>query len=307
MHRLEESYWFLRARSNELKDGDKNTKYFHHKSSSRRRRNLIKGLTDNNGVWKSDPTAMQSIIANYFSQIFDAELSDDANTALGGLSRKVLEEMNETLDRAPSDTKIKDALFQMHPTKAPGPGGFHALFFQTFWSTVGEDVISFVKSWWYGTASLEGISKTCISLIPKCKHPKVITEFRPINCYNVLYKIMSKVMANKLKPFLGDIISFNQSAFIWKRSITDSASIAFEFFHSMKRKVSSSKGCFALKLDMSKAYDRVEWGFLEKVKWRMGFSDDWVRRIMDCISSVSFSFKLNGNIFGDLKPSRGLR
>lgn len=114
-------------------------------------------------------------------------------------------------------------------------------------------------------------------------------------------------MANKLKPYLGDIISSNQSAFIPKWSITDNALIAFEIFHSMKRKASSSKGSLSLKLDMSKAYDRVEWGFIERFMWRMGFSNDWVQQVMECISSVSFSFKLNGTIFGDLQPTRGLR
>lgn len=112
LHRLEESYWFMRARSNELRDGDKNTKYFHHKASSRRRRNTIKGLTDENGVWKSDSPTMQRIIADYFSHIFSLETPADSDTALSGLSRKVSEEMNEALDRAPSDTEIKDALFQ---------------------------------------------------------------------------------------------------------------------------------------------------------------------------------------------------
>ena len=115
-----------------------------------------------------------------------------------------------------------------------------------------------MKYWWRGTASLEGINNTCISLNPKCKDPKFMSEFHPISCCNVLYKIISKVMANKLRPSLTDIISSNQTAFIPKRSITDNAVIAFEVIHSMKRKVSSTNGSFALKLDMSKAYDRVK-------------------------------------------------
>lgn len=89
--------------------------------------------------------------------------------------------------------------------------------------------------------------------------------------------------------------------------ITDKALIAFEVFHTMKRSTAPSIQSFALKLDMIKAYDRVEWCFLERVMVLMGFSNEWVNRVMSCISSVSFSFKLNGQIFGNLTPTRGLR
>lgn len=98
-----------------------------------------------------------------------------------------------------------------------------------------------------------------VVLISKCEDPKRITKFRPISCCNVLYKIISKVMSNKLKPFLEQIISINQSAFVPKRLITDDALVAFEIFHAMKRGGEGKDGTIALKLDMSKAYDRVEW------------------------------------------------
>ena len=134
-----------------------------------------------------------------------------------------------------------------------------------------------------------------------------MTEFRPISCCNVLYKIISKTLANKLKPLLGDIISENQSAFILKRLISDNALIAFEIFHAMKRKWDGKDGSFALKLDMEKAYDRVEWCFLERVMYKKGFCDAWVSKIMYCLASVSFAFKINDKVTGFIIPSRGLR
>ncbi|CAO2827157.1 unnamed protein product [Amaranthus hypochondriacus] len=130
--------------------------------------------------------------------------------------------------------------------------------------------------------------------------PKNTSDYRLISCCNVIYKIISKVMANKLKPFLHELISINQSAFIPGRLITDNAVLAFEAFHAMKRRANGRSNTFALKLDMSKAYDRIDWSFLERVMLRMGFSDAWIRRILSCLSSV-------GCICGNVIPSRGLR
>ena len=122
----------------------------------------------------------------------------------------------------------------MHPTKAPGMDGFHAIFFQKFWDVIGDDIVGMVKSWWRGNIDLSNINKTCLSLIPKGSEPHSVDNFRPISCCNIMYKIISKTMANKLKSLLNDAILVNQSTFIPKRLITDNTLLAFEAFHAMK-------------------------------------------------------------------------
>lgn len=98
----------------------------------------------------------------------------------------------------------------MHPNKAPGPDGMHILIFQKFWHIIRGDIISFVvKNGWNGAVNLKEVNKTCVVLIPKCENPKHIAEFRPISYCNVLYKIIYKVLGNKLKPFLDKIIYIN--------------------------------------------------------------------------------------------------
>lgn len=115
-----------------------------------------------------------------------------------------------------------------------------------------------------------------------------VSQFCPISLCNYSYKIVSKVLVNRLKPLLPSIISPNQSAFVVGRQIQDNVLIAHEVFHFLKMR--KAKGLFelALKIDMNKAYDRVEWDFLEAIMNRIGFDSNWINLIMGCVSTVDF-------------------
>ena len=133
-----------------------------------------------------------------------------------------------------------------------------------------------------------------------------MTEFRPISLSNVIYKLIAKVLANRLKLILPHKISENQSAFTAERLITNNVLIAFEMMHYLEHK-KESKDCYmAIKLDMSKTYDRVEWGFIEQVMRKLGFHERWIGLIMRCITTVSYSVLINGVAHGNIVPSRGL-
>ncbi|KAK9697218.1 hypothetical protein RND81_08G022400 [Saponaria officinalis] len=231
LRRQIETYWYTRAR----------------KSKQRKSRNLIKGIEDEGGQWCTRMTEMTKVIEDYFRQLF------------GSSNPENLEDVLESIPPV-SDDEIREALFSMHPNKAPGPDGMHALFYQKHWEIVGPDICHFAR---------------------ECS-PRKITEYRPIS------------LSNRLKPLLNGFITENQSAFTPGRLITDNALIAFEIFHAMKRGGEGRHGHVAIKLDMSKAYDRVEWVFLDGVMRRMGFSERWRSKVMACASGI-------------VRPSRGLR
>jgi hypothetical protein len=164
--------------------------------------------------------------------------------------------------------EVKEALFQMFPTKAPGPDGFPAHFFQRHWNVCGTEVTAVVLRILKGEDDPTVINNTFIVLIPKVASPDELGQFRLISLCNVLYKIASKVVSNTLKVVLPDIISEEQSAFVPGRLITNNIISAFECLHFMKRKRAKEVRCCALKLDMKKAYDRVEWSYLRAIMLR---------------------------------------
>jgi ribonuclease HI len=219
----------------------------------------------------------------------------------------ISQSMNDNLVREFSAGEVDQALKQMAPLTAPGPDGLPPLFYQKYWHVVGPEVTSGVLSCLNSGKVLSSINHTYITLIPKVKNPEKVTEFRPISLCNVIYKLVSKVIANRLKLILPKIISESQSAFVPGRLITDNILVAFETLHHMNSTRIGRDGAMALKLDMSKAYDRVEWVFLEKIMGKMGFHNKFIGLIMSCIKSVSYSILINGEPHGFIKPSRGLR
>jgi hypothetical protein len=219
----------------------------------------------------------------------------------------VTEEMDNSLLREFTEEEVCEALDSIGDLKAPGPDGMPAIFYKKHWEVVGPQVIKEVLGVLNGGPIPAEWNDTWVTLIPKVKNPEAMKDLRPISLCNVVYKLISKVLANRLKSILNELIAPNQSAFVPGRLITDNILLAYEVTHFMKNKRSGADGVAALKLDMSKAYDRVEWSFLEEMMRRLGFHENWIALIMKCCSTVKYRFKLNGSLTDEVVPGRGLQ
>ncbi|XP_028945660.1 uncharacterized protein [Malus domestica] len=233
--------------------------------------------------------------------------SRDWGNILNCLEPMVSELMNADLIKPVSEEEIKAAVHQMGGLKAPGPDGFQGIFYHSFWDIIVAEVNGLVMDFMQGVGNSRSINSTYLVLIPKVPTPELVSQYRPISLCNFSFKILSKVLANRLQPLLPLLISPMQNVFIADRQIQENLGLAHELFHFLKLRKTKQKFEMCVKLDMQKAYDRVEWDFLEAVLLKLGFSRDWTNLVMNCVRTVKFAILLNGQPGKWFSPSRGIR
>lgn len=211
----------------------------------------------------------------------------------------------ESLVRQVSDDEVKYAIFDIEDSKAPGPDGFTAKFFKAAWGIVGKEVCLAVQEFFSSGKILGELNATLISLVPKIPTLNKVFDFRHIACCNILYKCISKVITNRIKGVLGKLVNENQSAFIVGRQITNNVLLAQELLRGYNRKQKVKK-C-ALKIDLQKAYDTLDWEFLKKILELFGFHWKMVGWIMTCVTTSKFTLNFNGDRVGYFSGGRGLR
>ena len=208
----EELYWVQRGRVNWLQHGDQNTAFFHRSASARRKKNFIKNLKNDAGDLIEDSDQLKGLAAGYFGQLFTSEIQVPDQEVLDKVEACVSADMNERLMATYTREEVKKAMFNIGNLKAPGPDGLHAVFYKRFWHIIGEDLTDEVLNAVNSRTIPEGWNNTTIVLIPKVENPEFITQFRPISLCNVVYKVISKLIANRLKHLYiaGDYIPYTK-------------------------------------------------------------------------------------------------
>ncbi|OMO52011.1 reverse transcriptase [Corchorus capsularis] len=257
--REEEIYWHQRARVSWLNCGDKNTQFFHQSTLQRRQYNKILRIKDDNGDWIDKEEVILEKFCSHYEGLFTSEYQGMGDLDLSCVPKLVTDEMNMDLLKEVTMAEVKDVVFQIGSLKSPGPDGSNGQFYHRFWDIVKGDLFKMVRSFMHSGRMLRELNQTEVVLIPKVKVAEDIGQFRPISLCNVAYKVISKVLVNRLKERMDKIISENQSAFIAGRQIFDNVLIAQEAFHHIRLKKKGKKGVVAMKIDINRAYDRVEY------------------------------------------------
>ncbi|CAN1222018.1 LINE-1 retrotransposable element ORF2 protein [Linum grandiflorum] len=301
----EETLWMQKARVDWTLQGDRNTRYFHTTTLRRRHHNRIRGLKNEAGEWILDPKELQDIARSFFVSLFSAGQTQDV--ALDELFHvRLSEDERDRVSACLSNSDVYSALKGMGRLKSPGKDGFNPLFFQKCWSTVGSDFTRFVVNCFRNPELIPAVNDTSIVLIPKVSQPTSMSQFRPISLCSVIYKALTKCLANRIRGLMKKLIGVNQTSFVLGRQISENIIILQEVVHSMRLKT-GRKGVFAIKLDLAKAYDRIEWKFVEETLRRANFPENFISVTMSCISSATTQVLWNGALTEPFTPGRGLR
>ena len=299
---LEEVSWRQKSREIWLKEGDRNTGFFQRMANSHRRRNSFSSISIN-GRRLVKETEVKEGLVDAFQSLLSASnnwcppFPDLCLNLIGADQTAKLEEMF-------TEEEVLAAVSGLNVDKAPGPDGFPIAFWSFNWDFVKDEVMGFFKDFFQNDQFVKSLNATFLVLVPKGSTVKDLKDLRPISLVGSLYKILSKVLANRIKSVMRLIISQSQNAFVEGRQILDAALIANEAVDSTLRR--KEKGILC-KLDIEKAYDHIRWDFILQTLERMGFGSKWIRWMNWCISTASFSVMFNGSPTGFFRSSRGLR
>eukprot|EP00253_Pinus_taeda_P023887 PITA_23887 len=305
--RKEEEYWRLKSRSLWLKAGDRNTSYFHRQYRARLTRNHIAEIKTPEGSVCNSYHQIKLAVENYFRNLYRKENhSNDEEIVdfMSNIPNLISPEENAELCRPATEEEIIKVVWSMDADKAPGPNGFTVHFYKACWHIIKVDLYKMISRFMKKAKVGGGTNSTYLALIPKEINPETFARFRPISLCDASYKILAKLIANRIKPLLKKLISPSQGGFVEGTNITDNVIQVQEIVHSSKQR--KEKGML-VKLDMASAFDRVDRSFICKVLMAFGFSQQFINLINSCIGNPWIALLVNGRPTNFFQTQRGIK
>jgi hypothetical protein len=303
--REEEIRLFQWAKVKHLLEGDNNTKYFQLVANGKHQKQRIFSLEDDEGncIEEGD---LKHHITNYYKTLFG---KTDHNSVIMEESitydiSQVPDIENAILTALFTMDEVRKTVFQMERNKAPGPDGFPAEFYQTFWEVIKDDLLALFVDFHNDTLPVYSLNFGVINLLPKKCNASKIQEYGPICLLNVSFKIITKFLTNRIGVVADKLINPSQTAFMPGRNILEGVIMLHETIHELQRKKLNG---LILKLDFEKAYDKVNWSFLQQALRMKGFSPKWCAWIQSIVSRGHVGIKINDEVGPFFTTHKGLR
>ncbi|KAG7567328.1 Reverse transcriptase zinc-binding domain [Arabidopsis thaliana x Arabidopsis arenosa] len=300
--KAQESFYRQKSRIRWMKDGDANTTFFHKSVIANQGRNCIKYLRGDDNEKIENLDQIKDLLVSYYKNLLGTENN--------GLTPMPIEEIRDLVTfrcmpalaaqllQVPSEAEIRRTVASMPKNKAPGPDGFPVEFLWEAWDVVGNDTVAAIQNF-FSTGHLpRGFNATAITLIPKVPGTDTLTQFRPISCCNSVYKVIARLLKQKLKLFISEAVQGNQVGFVQGRQLCENVLLASELVTNFNIPADTTRGC--LQVDLAKAYDNLNWQFLSNVLNAINLPAQFIDWIQECFTTPSFSIAFNGELIDDI-------
>lgn len=270
--------------------GDQNTNFFHKYTQGQNSKNIKRRIISSEGIILTGLSAIKEEAVAYFQTFLQKQPEGikeiPANFLEDLIGYRCSSEEGSSLIRPVQAEEIKSVLFAMPTNKAPDPDSFPMEFYKEAWHVIGRDFVTVIQSFFLHGLLPRSVNATLLSLVPETMDPKRMADYCPIACCNVMYKVISKILARRLKATLPTTIELNQCAFVQGRLLLENVLLATEVVKDYHKSNISSRS--AIKLDILKAFDSVRWSFIEAVLRSMNYASQFVTWIMRCIYTTLF-------------------
>jgi len=303
----EEIFWRQKSRVQWLKEGERYTNFFHRSIIANRAHNRISLIKNENGELQNTHKNIEAVLFKHFQNITrenNPNKEHSMKEMIRHIPKLVTREDNFNLNRPVTEEEVSKVLKDMQNCKALGLDGFNVDFFKACWHNVKHDILNVVENSRCSKTILKALNAAFISLIPKQDSVQMADKYKPIALCNVVYKIISKVVANRLRPLLSHLVSEEHACYVEGRQILNNIIQAHEVVHTL---ISKKQAGMIMQLDIAKAYDKVNWIYIRKVLTAFDFDHNYVRWVMALVTLSNFTILVSGSPSEIFIPSRGLR